>query len=315
MRAIAKKINEFQNRYLQHNLKEIKYRGVEPIPVKQIKGSVNRWQDFDHRFRMKDADNYKLKSVLKAMEDGIILPPISVYKLKDDYFVIDGNHRVTAAKKFGQVDIDAEVFELIPPGDSLEHLLWRERSLFEIKTGIQLNFSELGAYNRLYIYLRLYAKQYNKKNGTNLSVKELHQQWLSEIYQPIIELIQKNHVEECFVDHTEDDLFLFILHHQITKTRLQGRNVSLEEAVADFCSKPGDLGTKLLNTFQGFVFKKKCARQCLKCCEACPEGLICLADGRLKIDDRCTGCGKCITACPKGNLQPYGESPSSFMNH
>jgi len=273
--------------------------------VKRIVGSVNRWRNFDERFRTGDADQMKLNSILKAMNDGIILPPISVYKVRDDYYVIDGNHRVTAAKKMGQIDIDAEVYELLPPGDSLEHRLWRERSLFEIKTGIKVDFSEIGAYERLYVYLRLYAKQTNKKNGTNLKIKELHQQWFEEIYQPIIRMIDAEGLDQCFPMHTRDDLFLFILHHQITKSRLQGRSVDLAEAVAAFGRCPGRLESKLMALFKGFVFKKKCDKLCPGCLDICPEGLICMKDGRLAIDERCGGCGKCTEACPEANLEAY----------
>lgn len=308
-------MNWFLHRYEQEGLREIKYRGVEQIPVRRIIGSVNRWRDFDNRFRTDDADRMKLSSILQAVHNGLILPPISVYKIRDDYYVIDGNHRVTVAKKMGQIDIDAEVYELLPPGDSLEHRLWRERSLFEIKTGITVDFSEIGAYQRLYVYLRLYAKQTNRKNGTNFRIKELHQQWNEEIYQPIIRAIESERMDECFPMHTRDDLFLFILHHQITKSRLQGRSIDLAEAMASFVQRPDDLETKLAALFRGFVFKKKCTRFCLGCEKSCPEGLICMEDGRLAIDERCGGCGKCTEACPEANFEAYeyqALSPTSL---
>jgi len=298
-------------RYEKEGLKQIKYRGIEQIPVKRIVGSVNRWRDFDNRFRTGDADQMKLNSIMKAFNDGIILPPISVYKIRDDYYVIDGNHRVTVAKRIGQIDIDAEVYELLPPGDSLEHRLWRERSLFEIKTGITVDFSEIGAYERLYVYLRLYAKQTNKKNGTNFKIKELHKQWHEEIYQPIIRMIESERLDECFPMHTRDDLFLFILHHQITKSRLQGRSIDLTEAMAAFVQRPGGLEAKLSALFKGFVFKKRCTMFCEGCQNVCPEGLICMEDGRLAIDERCGGCGKCTEACPEANLEAYEYQASS----
>jgi hypothetical protein len=45
-----------------------------------------------------------------------ILPPIDVVRYRDAYWVLDGHNRVAAAKYGGQVEIDANVVELVPPG-------------------------------------------------------------------------------------------------------------------------------------------------------------------------------------------------------
>jgi hypothetical protein len=37
-----------------------------------------------------------------------------LYKVGSEYFVLDGHHRIAAARLLGQVDIDANVVELIP---------------------------------------------------------------------------------------------------------------------------------------------------------------------------------------------------------
>jgi ApbE superfamily uncharacterized protein (UPF0280 family) len=44
------------------------------------------------------------------------LPPIDVVKYDGGYWVIDGHNRVALALYAGQVDIDATVVELVPPG-------------------------------------------------------------------------------------------------------------------------------------------------------------------------------------------------------
>ena len=45
------------------------------------------------------------------MSDGLPLPAIEVYKLGDCYYVLDGHHRVAAARAASQISIDAEVIE------------------------------------------------------------------------------------------------------------------------------------------------------------------------------------------------------------
>jgi hypothetical protein len=42
------------------------------------------------------------------------LPPVSLYKLGDAYFVEDGNHRISVARYHGLPDVEADVTELWP---------------------------------------------------------------------------------------------------------------------------------------------------------------------------------------------------------
>jgi hypothetical protein len=58
-------------------------------------------------------------SVEMAMRDGAPLPAIEVYRLGDAYYVVDGHHRVAAARRLGQLYLDAIVHEfLLPDGGS-----------------------------------------------------------------------------------------------------------------------------------------------------------------------------------------------------
>jgi len=49
-----------------------------------------------------------------AFHQGKDLPPVSLYKLGDAYFVEDGNHRISVARFHGAEWIDADVTELRP---------------------------------------------------------------------------------------------------------------------------------------------------------------------------------------------------------
>ena len=307
---VKQRENDFLNKYKQENLAELRYLGVKAIPVGNIKGSVNRWREFDQRFRPENADRTKYHSILKAIENDIVFPPISVYKIKENFYVIDGNHRVAAAKQMGQIDIDAEITELMPAADTLEHLLWREKSKFEWITGLSLNFSEIGSYERLLVYIRLFAKQINNKATEKFSLKEAAAQWYNEVYLPLTKMIKREGLISQFNLHTIDDLFLYILHHQVVKSRLQGRKVVLKEAVDDFIIKPGSISEKITRLFKGFVYQNKCERLCLACVHQCPDGLICHEDGRLTISDRCEGCGRCTDGCPNANPTAYAELAS-----
>ena len=56
--------------------------------------------------------------IRSAVDQLKILPPIDVVKYRDRYWVLDGHNRVAAALYSGQVGIDANVTELVPPGQN-----------------------------------------------------------------------------------------------------------------------------------------------------------------------------------------------------
>ena len=74
---------------------------------------VDRAADFDRGFR---PTSPRLRSrwerIAAAQRRGESLPPISLYRVGDLYFVRDGHHRVSVAKSLGRTDIDAYVTEV-----------------------------------------------------------------------------------------------------------------------------------------------------------------------------------------------------------
>jgi hypothetical protein len=89
-------------------------RGVEPIPLHSIVGTVDphKAEAFDAEFRPPHYSRGRWSQMLHAVDQGATLPPISVYRRGDEYFVSDGHHRVSVARARGAEDIDAEVTEL-----------------------------------------------------------------------------------------------------------------------------------------------------------------------------------------------------------
>jgi hypothetical protein len=96
-------------------------RGSDFLPLKPFRSQnwIQRWQ--------------RIREAMSRME---VLPPIDVLRYGDGYWVLDGHNRVAAAKYGGQVEIDANIVELIPPGGraserpaSLAHVLTGTRAL------------------------------------------------------------------------------------------------------------------------------------------------------------------------------------------
>ncbi len=77
-------------------------------------GSVGRWKEFDSGFMPRRASEQRWKRVDLAFREGLDLPPVVLYKVGDEYYVNDGNHRVSVARFEGVEMIDAEVTEFFP---------------------------------------------------------------------------------------------------------------------------------------------------------------------------------------------------------
>jgi hypothetical protein len=91
-----------------------RYVGVRTVEVSRIVGSVGRWREFDSGFMPTRANEQRWKRVDLAFRKGLELPPVVLYKIGDDYYVHDGNHRVSVARFEGVEMIDAEVTEFFP---------------------------------------------------------------------------------------------------------------------------------------------------------------------------------------------------------
>jgi hypothetical protein len=84
--------------------------GTRTVAVEKIIGSVGRHQDFDPDFLPAKASlEARWKRIDRAYHRGEEMPPVVLRKLGDDYFVEDGNHRLSVARFQGVEWIDAVV--------------------------------------------------------------------------------------------------------------------------------------------------------------------------------------------------------------
>jgi hypothetical protein len=97
-----------------HEHRQLRDAGEQFIAVASIVGSVDgASQLFDRNFRpVSDRARARLGSVLVAMRRDEPLPPIDVWAWCGQYYVLDGHHRVAAARALGRDYIDAHVVEV-----------------------------------------------------------------------------------------------------------------------------------------------------------------------------------------------------------
>src|SRR5918997_328902 len=91
-----------------------RYLGRRSVEVGRVVGSVGRWREFDGGFMPTRASAGRWKRVDLAFRTGRDLPPVVLYRLGEDYYVVDGNHRVSVARFEGVEMIDADVTEFYP---------------------------------------------------------------------------------------------------------------------------------------------------------------------------------------------------------
>jgi hypothetical protein len=231
--------------YKQKNL------GIQTIPIDFIVGSFDRYKDFDRYFLPKKVHlQQRWAKIHNLIARDVILPPVKLYKIGEIYFVIDGNHRVSASKKLGVKYIDAEVIEFItdisitPNMDPKEIIILAEREKFLNVTGLKQNRPEIkiritvpGQYDFLLSQIDKLMVQLNenKKADEKLTTfKETSLIWYDHIYLPAIEIIKNYGILEKFPNRTKTDLYIWINEHKRYLSLKYGREVVIKFAAKDF---------------------------------------------------------------------------------
>lgn len=95
--------------------------GIDEIAGTAVGGLTQRGGDFKP-LKAFQSQNWvaRWQRIRNAVDRLAILPPIDLvrYPPGGRYWVTDGHNRVAAALEFGQVEIDANVTELVPPGQN-----------------------------------------------------------------------------------------------------------------------------------------------------------------------------------------------------
>jgi hypothetical protein len=221
------------------------YLGLREVPVSKIVGSVGRHRDFDRAFLPSKPDlGTRWRRIDEIMDRGEELPPVSLYKIGDAFFVRDGNHRVSVARQRGVEMIDAEVIELRTrvPVDSaltardllhkLEHRHLLERlPIDRVLPEIEVEFSDVGDYRRLATYIEAHGFRVSQLWKRYVSPEEVLRDWYEYGYRPIAEMIREERILDAFPERTEFDLYLWIVYHR-ERLALEARDEKISPEAA-----------------------------------------------------------------------------------
>ncbi len=209
-------------------------RDQTAIPLEKIIGSVGRYSDFDKQFRLQGAGtDDRLQSFTQALQDGRPIPPVSLYQIKDGYYIVDGHHRVTAARNLRQSHIQANILELLPSEDNEENRLYLEKIDFRDKVAIpqSLELTEPGQTEYLLQQILKHQKFLAKDKQKDISLKTAGTDWYRTIYLPLKTIIKNSDLHRSFPERTIDDLYLYISSHQWQKESKRRYGIGIDKLI------------------------------------------------------------------------------------
>ena len=202
-------------------------RGLHEIPLDAIIGSAGRYEDFTKGFFPKrPSDEGRWARVKMAIESLTGVPPIEVYKVDQVYFVIDGNHRVSVARQIGAEKIQARVHEIdvsvhltpdLNPDDLMlkaeQNSYFQQTGLNKLRPQIDFTLTAPGMYQKLleHIHTHRYFMGIEQQHPIDWTDAVLH--WCDHVYQPVLEVIQRQGLLRKFPDRSPADMYLWIMEY------------------------------------------------------------------------------------------------------
>jgi hypothetical protein len=246
---------------VEKNLEHVHQRnlGIQQIPIDKIVGSIGRYADFTEGFRFhEDRISAKYEWIKRAMLDGRILPPIKVYQILDNYFVIDGHHRVTVAKSsMGAIEVDAEVIKIdfdikLSPDKHYNYdtdqaknfLIKLEEDAFQRETFLKndilahpMKVTDLTSFGKLYEEVKDFRKNYNSGEFAKKHIIFASYTWYETRFLPAIKIMMDEHVLDGFKNRTYTDLYLWIQQHKYFLSQQAGHDVGFDFTKHDFIQR------------------------------------------------------------------------------
>src|SRR6478752_2968191 len=218
-------------------------RGLQVVQLDDIVGTVDRAADFDRGFR---PTTQRLRSrwerIAAAQRRGEAMPPVSLFKVGDLYFVRDGHHRVSVAKSQGRDDIDAYVIEIqtrvqlgadMRVGDlplKSHERLFRERVPLSREERARIEVSDIWDYGVLAESVEAWGFRAMQDRGSYMDRREVAHVWFSSEYLPVVEMLKAGELIERGETETDAYMRISAMRYRVLRTHEWSDEV-LEELV------------------------------------------------------------------------------------
>jgi uncharacterized ParB-like nuclease family protein len=229
-----------------------KPQGLQEIPLKAIVGSVGRCSDFTRTFLPRRDDNIERWAGVEQAATGLArLPPIQVYQVDRAYFVLDGNHRVSVARRLGATHIAAYVIEVpsrvpLSPNTQPDELIikieqanfLKHTNLDRVRPDADVRVSVAGHFHKLQEHVEAHRYLMGLDLEREIPIAEAVAHWYDTVYMPVIEIVRQHTILADFPQRTEADLYLWISEHQRELEKSRGQAVEMQEAAHHFAARP-----------------------------------------------------------------------------
>jgi hypothetical protein len=234
-------------------LKNVHELGLHDVPLDHIVGSVGRYQDFTRAFfPRQDSLKDRWQRIDRLVTRGSRIPPIELYKVGEIYFVRDGNHRVSVARKHQFPSIQAYVWEYqsqvpLEPDTDVDELLrqtahaaFRRRSHIErLCPDLRIRLTQPDGYAALLSEIEAFQGILSQIDEEEMPFDEAVVLWGEMRYSPIVEIVGQRNILQEFPGRTETDLYLWLCHNQEELSARYGDQVLMEEAADDLARRFG----------------------------------------------------------------------------
>jgi len=206
--------------------------GIQSVQLDAIIGSQGRYQNFTRHFFPKEENlRNRWKNIDGVIASGRTLPPVTLYKVCNAYFVKDGHHRISVARAKKQDVIEARIYEydcdvsLDDKTDIKQLAILETYHKFLKETGLKkqrkvdFHITVLGGYTVLMEHIQRHGFYLSERENRRISMEEAAVSWYDKIYAPLADLITKNGIMASFPHRTESDFYIWIVNYRKKQRR------------------------------------------------------------------------------------------------
>jgi hypothetical protein len=89
------------------------------VPIDSIVGSVEPAANFDRHFHpTSEVPRERFERIALGLQLGRGMDPVELYQCGDEYYVLDGHHRIAVARALGERSVWAKITEVRKVGRS-----------------------------------------------------------------------------------------------------------------------------------------------------------------------------------------------------
>lgn len=230
-------------------------RGLRMVAVERVVGSVGRADALDGRFRYRrgiapHGAEDRVRRMRQLFESGRV-PPLDLYRVGNDYFVVDGHHRLRVALERGQLEVEAQVVEYLPDHSDPADAVFHERRAFVRATSLrEVHATEVGRYPRLLSRVQDHRHDLVREHAARTAnrrrppfappieappdLRAAARDWYEREYLPVAEVLRAERLPERFRGKALGDLYGYVCDHRWYLSERRGFDVGLDDALLDF---------------------------------------------------------------------------------